>query len=244
MKIIDKIFIMSITLIVSGCLVVSFITKHSFIKSNFDKVLDEKYSNSKYHLSVALDLHDTGYNKSFKLDKLVKKSDLIALVTLDDDYEKKMVESSTLGKYNIKKVFKGDKPKDNKAMIYEKNFLQYNYEGEEGKNRKLFYTITYEANHNFTNKNSEYIVFLNKTQNPIPGDKTDTYVIADDVFGIFNLNKNVKSKVVDQNKSFYNNIESSYKYRDIKSYDVIFNTSGTEKQYNKLKLEVLDKYNI
>ena len=58
------------------------------------------------------------------------------------------------------------------------------------------------------------------------------------------LNKNVKSKVVDQNKSFYNNIESSYKYRDIKSYDVIFNTSGTEKQYNKLKLEVLEKYNI
>lgn len=225
MKNINKIFIILITLIVTLSFIIAFITNKSFIESNFNKILEG-------NLNIQFNLSNKDYNKLFKLNDLIENSDLIAIVTLDNNKEKNILQYSTIGQYKIKESFKGNKNSDDIIKIYEKSYLEYYYQNTE--QEQVSYIITSETNHNFMNEYSEYIVFLKKTQNPIPGDNTDTYMIVDDTFGIFKLDENIKSKIIDESKL--------YNYKDLEIYDVFFQNDDIKNKYNELKEKVLDKY--
>lgn len=227
----NKIFLIIIIGLLITAIFASIITKKSFIKTSINEIIrDESHIDFSFSGSENINI-----NQTEKLNNLIMESDLIVNVSLDNTKDKDIMQYATLGDYKINKVYKGKEKENNIVKIYEKIFVNSYYDESEY-NKKPHFGIVAESGHNFMKESSEYILFLKSTQNPIAGDKSNTYIMVDDFYGAYKINDQVKSKVIEEGED--------YNYIDLLKEDIFVRSEETKDIYENFRMEVINRYGL
>ena len=96
--------------------------------------------------------------------------------------------------------------------------------------KKIEYDIISYNGYNLMNHENEYILFLNKIENPIVGDNIPTFKLSYGLLSKYNINKKYKYKLI--------NSEQNNNYVDLKEADIYFKNEKEKEYYDRLSEKV------
>ncbi|MGL5439112.1 MAG: hypothetical protein ACRDA4_01835 [Filifactoraceae bacterium] len=207
------------------------------IKKSFINIKVKDILRTSESISVFLNT-DEKIDTDINTKQLHQNSEMILRVKLKNSNERMILNDSTLSKCIVQEVYKGNLNANDEIYLYENISIRSSWHEYPKPPTKIYYDIT-SSGYNFMKDNEEYIIFVNEIKNPIPNDKTKTYLIYDSVFGKFNTNDEVNSIPIDEDIILNG---SGYNYKNVEDFDILVTDDKIIKKYKDIKDDILKKY--
>lgn len=199
------------------------ITKQSFLNIEVSKILNNR-DEKNFFLDDSLNLFKT----PLKYEELYSNSDTILKLEPIPNSQK-IVFGEMLTKCKVKDIIKGEE-KLKEIYVYEDMYIHTNWNDFPNPPKKVEYDVISYNGYNLMNHENEYILFLNKIENPIVGDNIPTFKLSYGLLSKYNINKKYKYKLI--------NSEQNNNYVDLKEADIYFKNEKEKEYYDILSEKV------
>lgn len=224
-KVVNLIFLLSLTLMSILGVYVGIQTKKSFKHVSFNEIMLQKND-------FIMDKEMFPIKEIPNIKDLYNNSDTILKVTPINNSQI-IVSENTLTKCKVIKNIKGEEQLD-EIYVYEDMYIHTLWDGYPKPPTKMVYDINSFNGYNFMKQNNEYILFLNESENPFTTNDIPTFKLSYSTYSKYPASDDYTYKIIDINKR--------YKYLDLYTYDIYFSNKTENNTYKNLFKSIVKSY--